>query len=208
MKSFHGSGFGRLAGVLLSLVLLPVSLFSAPVTAEDFSGIVLKTPGFQDYQLGRALKRRLALLVVFPGGWDPHSIHALKVLRNHGPDLVDRDFQILIVGPDRSRWMQELLDEHQLPFVLLSDPGHQVGRLLGIMETIPEDRKKRMEEAGIDLIQRTGSVQASLPKLSFCFFGSDGTLHFLWQPKVPGEVVTAEPIRERAIKTRAQSRLP
>jgi hypothetical protein len=170
--------------------------------------VVLKTPGFQDYDLGRALQRRLALLVIFPGGWDPHSIHALKVLRNYEPELADRDFQVLVVGPDRSRWMQELLEEHQLPFVLLSDPSHEVGRLLGIMEPIPEDRKKRMEEAGIDLVRRTGSAQESLPALSFCFFGSDGEMHYLWQPDVPGEVVTAEAIRERAIKTRAQSRLP
>lgn len=200
--------------VILFLLSLPVSSFAgnpgsaSPVRAPDFSGIVLKAPGLQDYDLGRALQRRFALLVVFPGSWDSPSIHALKVLRNHESDLADMDFQVVVVGPEHPRWMQELLDRHQLPFVLLSDPDHQVGRLLGIMEPLSEARKHRMEEVGIDLIRRTGSVQEALPALSFCFFGSDGTPHFLWQPEVPEEIVTAEAICERAIKTRSASRMP
>ncbi|MEM6820407.1 MAG: redoxin domain-containing protein [Verrucomicrobiota bacterium] len=177
------------------------------IQAKDFSGIKLKTATLEDYNLGRAVMRRNVVLIIYPGGWNPYGIHGLKMLRNSEQELNKFEFQTIAVTPDLSRGIRETLDKHQLPFVLLSDPEHQVARILKCLEPLTEDKKHKLKESGIDLISRTGRIQSEIPRVTFCFIGADGGVHRLWLLEDDTEIPNQEKLIEWAEAAAVEARV-
>ncbi|MEM6885173.1 MAG: redoxin domain-containing protein [Verrucomicrobiota bacterium] len=164
-----------------------------PLHVSSLEGLVLKTSTYQDYKIGRALIRRKAVLLTFPGTWDPYSIHALKVMRNVEVELADMDVQIIAVTTDTPLKIKELLDEHNIPFVVASDLENRVAQSLGLVETL--------DEARLEQLKTTRAVipeHGTLALLNILFFRADGELESRWAPTQDGALITQEEVREMA----------
>ncbi|MBX2825216.1 MAG: peroxiredoxin family protein [Gammaproteobacteria bacterium] len=153
--------------------------------------VTLQTSSYQEYKLGRALMRRKATLLIFPGAWDPYSVHALKVLRNVESELAAMDVQIIAVTADSPLKIKELLDEHDIPFVVASDPELQVAQRFGMTETVDNARRAQLKPAGVDEVQM-------LPTLNLLFFREDGVLEYHWRPNEAELLISQERVKEMA----------
>lgn len=170
----------------------------APFNASALEDVVLKTSTYQDYKLGRAVHLRKVALLVFPGAWDPYSIHALKILRNMEPSLADLDVQIIGVTMDSPLKVQKLLEAHDIPFVIASDPENIVARLLGTIEIIDEKQKEKLRHAGVDFTSGDTSHDIALPVLQLSFFLEDGSLRGLWTASSEEALISSDKVKELA----------
>jgi len=193
--------------VYLTLVYLPSALRASEAGTSEFDldrlkGITLTTPSGLEYRLEPPLRKRVAILLFFPGTWDPHSVHALKILRNQEAELTRKGFQVLAVAPERPRVLRELVDEMDLSFVVLSDPEQATARLLGALEPLTSQRSKQLLDAGIRLESRIGFVPDALPSVSFYFFAEDGRIGEVWKPDFPKEIINEDDLMRWAQRAR------
>ncbi|MGF1678442.1 MAG: redoxin domain-containing protein [Candidatus Methylacidiphilales bacterium] len=180
-------------------VILPLRINAESQLSETtFSGIVLHTVSKQEFDFFRATRRKKVALLLYPGDWDPYSVHALKVLRNSESVLMEWDYLVVVISPDRPEVQRRLYERMALPFVQLYDPEHQVARALGLMADLSSDRAAKLSSAGIDLLERTGRVQGSLPQLSLTLIHRDGIRFERWRPSEKGLLLDTEWITRNA----------
>jgi peroxiredoxin len=140
---------------------------SEQATAELFnSGIedrVLavgaQAPSFslQDALTGRAVNSAdlLALgpLVInfFRGRWCPYCMTELENWRDLQPELRRRGALFVAIAPQTTRQNDFTLQQHALPFPLLSDPGCEVAEKFGVAYTIPEMHRRYYQSILINI---------------------------------------------------------
>lgn len=185
-------------GILLFFGILTISTWAVSASEKQQSfrvdmldSAVLKTSTYQDYHISRALKRRKAALLIFPGAWDPYSIHALKVLRNVEAELAAMDVQVIAVTADSPVKIKELLDEHDIPFVVASDPALLVADRFGMIEKVHSSRLKQLQHAGVGEVKR-------LSTLNLLFFREDGKMESLWRPGEDDLLISQQQVKDMA----------
>lgn len=131
----------------------------------------------QPYDLARATHRRLTVLAVLGGHWDPYSIQLLKELRNAEQDILDRGFQIIAVSPDNTYRLRGVLDRLDLPFVLCSDTKLKVAHSLGLARPMPAEREKALLESGIRFRDSEKDPVPQMADPSLVLLGEDGRVY-------------------------------
>jgi len=193
--------------VALSMVvaLLPIASLGKEAS-EALTGVgssilkevVVKTPTYQDYYIGRALGSRKAALLIFPGTWDPYSIHSLKVLRNIEADLADLDVQIFAVTSSSPLMLQKLLETHEIPFLVTSDQENKVARLLGATEFLSSRKVDQLKKVGIGIYLDRESGKPEAASLRLYLFRNDGLLLEGWEPSIGNGLISADEIIKMA----------
>jgi len=93
-----------------------------------------------------ASKDLLALgpLVVkfFRGRWDPYCVTELELWRDLYPELRAREALIVAISPQTRRQNDFAVQQHRLPFPVLSDPGCALAAQFGIAHTLPESARR------------------------------------------------------------------
>lgn len=189
-------------GMARRFKLLPISictfglLASAPVIAssapsepepgavfrvQDLEGLILKTPALEDYDLGRAVSRRRIVLFLFPGIWDPISVHTLKTLRNHENDLAALNFQIIAVSSSRIGVLAPFVRKENIPFVLLADPESSVAARLHRLRPLSPERKQSLAASTINWTAHHGKTPDHLPDCELLMVGADGIIQLSWK---------------------------
>ena len=185
-----------------SLLLLSSVLWADPLVSPDpepfpllgvskLESVVVKTSSYQDYKIDRALIRRKAILLVFPGSWDPYSIHVLKVLRNVDAELAAMDVQVIAVSADSPIQIKSLLDEHDIPFVVASDPQLQVATRLNMVETVDAARREKFKRIGAGEVEQVST-------LNLLFFREDGEVDSHWHPTESELLISQEQVKKMA----------
>ncbi len=114
------------------------------------------------FTLEEALKRKpvtsgdlLAIgpLVVnfFRGRWDPYCITELEAWRDLHADVRARGALFVAISPQTTRQNNFTLQQHSLPYPLLSDFGAAVAEKFGIAYTIPLEHRRYLQSILINI---------------------------------------------------------
>jgi peroxiredoxin len=75
----------------------------------------------------------------FRGRWCPYCVTELESWRELAPEVRRRGALLVAVSPQTARQNDFMLQQHALPFPLLSDPGAAVAERFGIAYTVPAE---------------------------------------------------------------------
>ncbi len=77
----------------------------------------------------------------FRGRWCPYCTTELESWRDLFPELRRRGAFLMALSPQLRRQNDFTIQQHKLPFPLLSDPGARVAEQFGIAYTVPEQHR-------------------------------------------------------------------
>src|SRR5260370_5072178 len=78
----------------------------------------------------------------FRGRWDPYCVTELEAWRELQPELRRRNTLFVAISPQTTRQNNFTLQQHALPYPLLSDPGATIAEKFGIAYTIPPEHRR------------------------------------------------------------------
>ena len=87
----------------------------------------------------------------FRGRWDPYCITELEAWRELQPELRRRNALFVAISPQTTRQNNFTLQQHGLPYPLLSDPGAAVAEKFGIAYTIPPEHRRYFQSILINI---------------------------------------------------------
>jgi peroxiredoxin len=136
--------------------LLPVG---SPISDVELVG-----PDGRALTLHSAIGDKTAVLVFYRGEWCPYCSIALRTYEQQlVPALQDFDAKLIAVSPQRPDGSLTASESNDLSFLVLSDPGNRLARLLGIVVTPSDDALELQRSRGLDIAERNGDGTVELP---------------------------------------------
>jgi peroxiredoxin len=142
-------------------------------TAPEFALVDAQPPG----RLVRSTDLlALAPVVVkfFRGRWDPYCVTELETWRELYPAVRERGALFVAISPQTRRQNDFAVQQHGLPFPVLSDPGCEVAERFGLAHTVPEASRRYYR-----------SILVNIP-FANCGQGYDTAPHSAWRLPLPG----------------------
>lgn len=180
------------------------SVESRPLPGLESAAVEL--PSGESYDLARALGRRFTVLAFVRGAWCPFSVQLLKELRNHEPALLGKGFQIIAITPDRPFRVRQMLDELDLPFVVVADRTNAAARAFGLAPVLSVDQAARYAVAASLPEVLPGDPRPRLPRPSVLVIGEDGRSHAVVAGLVEEVRFTAEDLFRACDEARRRGR--
>jgi len=87
----------------------------------------------------------------FRGRWCPYCITELETWRDLYPQLRQRGALFVAISPQTTRQNNFTIEQHHLPFPLLSDPGTEVAEKFGISYTVPEPHRRYFQSILVNI---------------------------------------------------------
>ena len=84
--------------------------------------------------------------------------------------------ELVAISPQLPEHSAKMAQRHKLEFDVLSDPGNDYARQLGLVFSLPEDLKEVYKGFGLDLPQYNGDDSWELPMPARLIVGQDGTV--------------------------------
>jgi peroxiredoxin len=135
---------------------------------------------------------RPAVVVFYRGAWCPFCNATLRVYeRELSAELEARGVALIAVSPQKPDGSLTMQETHQLSYTVVSDPGSQIGRKLGIV-TRPTDAVRQAQASlGLDLgeVNADGTVDILMPTVTIVDAG--GVLR--WIDVRPNYTARTEP---------------
>jgi peroxiredoxin len=78
----------------------------------------------------------------FRGRWCPYCTTELEMWRDHYAELRSKGALLVAISPQTARQNDFTLQQHELPFPILSDPGAAVAEQFGIAYSVPEPHRR------------------------------------------------------------------
>jgi len=78
----------------------------------------------------------------FRGRWCPYCTTELEMWRDHYAELRNKGALLVAISPQTPRQNDFTLQQHELPFPILSDPGAAVAEEFGIAYSVPEPHRR------------------------------------------------------------------
>lgn len=155
-------------------------------------GGVAPSFSLQDTRSGKPIRSAdlLALgpLVVnfFRGRWCPYCVTEMENWRELYPQVRERGALFVAISPQTPRQNDFMIQQHELPFPLLADPGAAVAEEFGIAYTIPEQHRRYYQSILINIpfnnagLSYHNATEASwrLPLPAVFVIRQDGTIAF------------------------------
>lgn len=122
----------------------------------------------------------------FRGRWCPYCVTELETWRDLYPEVRERGAFFLAISPQTLRQNDFMIQQHALPFPLLSDAGAHVAEEFGIAYTIPETMRRYYQSILINIpfnnagLNYHTATEASwrLPLPAVFVIRQDGTIGF------------------------------
>jgi peroxiredoxin len=87
----------------------------------------------------------------FRGRWCPYCVTELESWRDLHPQLRERGALFVAISPQTTRQNNFTLQQHSLPYPLLSDPGATLAEKFGIAYTIPPEHRRYFQSILINI---------------------------------------------------------
>jgi peroxiredoxin len=87
----------------------------------------------------------------FRGRWDPYCVTELEAWRELQPELRRRNALFIAISPQTTRQNEFTLQQHGLPYPLLSDPGAAIAEKFGIAYTIPAEHRRYFQSILVNI---------------------------------------------------------
>ncbi|GAA4369315.1 peroxiredoxin-like family protein [Agromyces bauzanensis] len=110
-----------------------------------------------------------AVVVLYRGAWCPYCNTALRKYRNElAPALRERGTKLIAVSPQHPDGSLTMQEKHDLDFPVLSDPGNQIARALGVLTRPAEYAHDLEAEHGLDLtaVNADGTIELPMPTVA------------------------------------------
>jgi peroxiredoxin len=122
----------------------------------------------------------------FRGRWCPYCVTELEIWRDLHAELRNRGAFFVAISPQTPRQNDFTLQQHQLPFPILSDAGAAVGEQFGIAYSVPDAHRSYYQGILVNIpFVNSGSTYKSatesswrLPMPALFVVGQDGTIAF------------------------------
>ena len=134
----------------------------------------------QPTTLAEARSGKPAVIVFYRGGWCPYCSIALRAYQAQlVPALAERGISLIAISPQTPDGSLSTKEAKELTFAVLSDPGNQLARQLGIL-TAPSDGARAAQlQLGLDLTQANADGTTGLPMPTVIIAGADGTIRWI-----------------------------
>jgi peroxiredoxin len=121
-----------------------------------------------------------AVVVFYRGGWCPYCNIAL---RSYEADLLpvlrDRGVELIAVSPQRPDGSLSTQQANELSFTVVSDPGNQLARGLGILTEPTADAQAAQRGLGLDLTQVNADGTPAIPMPTTLIVDADGIVRWI-----------------------------
>ena len=146
--------------------ILPVGALAPEFALQDVTGRLVRS---QDM-----LALGPLVIKFFRGRWYPYCVTELESWRDLYPQLRERGALLVAIGPQTARQNDFMVDQHRLPFAVLSDPGCQVAEKFGLAYTVPEYLRETYLSILINIPFVNGESSWRLPLPATFVIGRDG----------------------------------
>jgi peroxiredoxin len=118
----------------------------------------------QPTTLAQNLGGKPAIIVFYRGGWCPYCNIALRTYQAQlVPALAERGISLIAISPQTPDGSLSTKETKELTCTVLSDPGNQIARQLGIL-TAPSDGTRAAQlQLGLDVAQVNADGTTALP---------------------------------------------
>ncbi len=111
-----------------------------------------------------ALGDRMSVLVFYRGAWCPYCNIALNTYqRELVPELAGRGMGLVAISPQIPDGSLTIVEKNELTFRVLSDPGNQVAKVVGILTAPSEEARAAQLQLGLDLTDVNADGTTGLP---------------------------------------------
>ena len=128
-------------------------------------------------QLAEMLKDGPVVLNFYRGGWCPFCNLEFKALSDILPQIKAKGASLVGVSPETPDASLTTIEQHNLPFEVLSDVGNQVSESYGLLMTIYDELRPLYTQWGIDVPAANGDDSYQLPVPATYIIRQDGTIH-------------------------------
>jgi len=118
------------------------------------------------------------VLSFFRGRWCPYCITELEIWRDIYPDLRQRNALFVAVSPQMQRQNDFTVQQHSLPFAVLTDPGSALSEKFGIAYTVPEYHRLHYRSIMVNIPFVNGEQSWRLPLPAVFVIAPDGIIRF------------------------------
>ena len=134
----------------------------------------------QPTSLAETLAGKAAVIVFYRGGWCPYCNIALRTYQAQlVPDLNERGISLIAISPQTPDGSLSTKETKELTFTVLSDPGNQLARQLGIL-TAPSDGTRAAQlQLGLDLTKVNADGTTGLPMPTVIIADAAGTIRWI-----------------------------
>ncbi len=153
--------------------------------------------------LAAARAGRPAVVVFYRGAWCPYCSLTLRAYQEQLlPGLTERGVELIAVSPQTPDGSLSTREAGELAFAVLSDPGNQLARALGILFEGSDETRAAQRELGLDITEVNADGTPGIPMPTVALVDAAGTLR--WIDVHPNYTTRTEP---EAILAAADARL-
>jgi peroxiredoxin len=139
----------------------PAGVVEVGATLAD---VELLDPNGSATSLYEALGGRVSVLVFYRGAWCPYCNLALNAYQAElVPELVRRGVRLVAISPQAPDGSLSMQEKNALSFTVLSDPGNQIAKSIGIVTGPSDDARAAQLQLGLDLTAVNADGTTSLP---------------------------------------------
>jgi peroxiredoxin len=139
----------------------PTGVVEVGATLADVELLDLDGSATSLYQ---ALGGRVSVLVFYRGAWCPYCNLALNAYQAElVPELDRRGVRLVAISPQAPDGSLSMQEKNALSFTVLSDPGNQIAKAIGIVTAPSDDVRAAQLQLGLDLTAVNADGTTSLP---------------------------------------------
>ncbi len=130
--------------------------------------------------LAAARDGRPAVVVFYRGAWCPYCNVALRAYEKAlVGELGRRGVALVAVSPQRADGALSLAEKLALTYTVVSDPGNQIAKRLGIVFTVGDGAREAQAKLGLDLADINADGTYELPMPTTVLVDGDGTIRWM-----------------------------
>jgi peroxiredoxin len=148
--------------------------------------------------LYQSLGDQAAVLVFYRGGWCPYCNIALNTYQAElVPELARRAVSLVAVSPQAPDGSLSAQEKNELTFTVLSDPGNQVAKAVGILTAPSTEARAAQLQLGLDLTMVNADGTTGLPMPTTVILDTEHMVR--WVDVHPNYSTRSEPAQVLAV---------
>jgi peroxiredoxin len=142
--------------------------------------------------LAAARSGRPAVVVFYRGAWCPYCNLALRTYEQQlASSLAERGIALIAISPQRPDGSLSMQETNALGYAVLSDPGSQIARRLGILTAPNDGALAAQRRLGLDITAVNADGTAALPMPTVVIVDAAGAIR--WIDVHPNYTTRSEP---------------
>lgn len=173
----------------LAALPAPADVVKVGATLSD---VELLDPNGSATSLYKALGGQVSVLVFYRGAWCPYCNIAVNAYQAElVPELDRRGVRLVAISPQQPDGSLSMQEKNALSFAVLSDPGNQIAKAIGILTSPSDDALAAQLQLGLDLTSVNADGTTSLPMPTTLIVDGDHVVR--WVDVHPDYTTRSEP---------------